>query len=340
MFDHKYNVLFASGLGIYSFLNIYFLDGDRLFAVNLAAIPLFMLILILCLSVWAINLFIQKFILENVSNFHPLLVQFGLGALGVLVLSFLSSEISGSLLGGPFRFSLQNFLLTAAFTSRINLFLNSVNAIYFFSEKLKQKAVEAEKLKSLTSEAKLVSLNSHLNPHFFFNNLSTLSVLIHEDVQLADKYLQKLSEIYRYILNNRGNELVRLNQELDFLNNYLDLLSIRFEQSLKFKVSIESYSSHFLIPPAVLQLLVENVVKHNYFTQKEPLEVKISSKGRRLSIWNKKQPKEVVDYSSGIGLQNISDRYRFLNLAITIDNAKDYFQVELPLIDDKELTFS
>ncbi|MBC6368573.1 sensor histidine kinase [Algoriphagus sp. AK58] len=340
MFDHKYNYLFASGLGVYSFLNIYFLDGDRLFAVNLTPGPLFLLILILCLTVWAINLFVQRFILTAFEKLHPLLVQFLTSAFGVLVLSFLSSEISGSLLGGPFSFSFQNFLLTAAFTSRINLFLNSVNAIYYFSVKLKQKAVEAEKLKALTSEAKLVSLNSHLNPHFFFNNLSALSVLIHEDVNLADKYLQKLSEIYRYILNNRGNELVRLSQELDFLKNYIDLLSIRFEQSLKFSLRIDPQSKHFLIPPAVLQLLVENVVKHNYFTQREPLEVKIFSERNHLTIWNKKQHKEVVDYSTGIGLQNISDRYRFLNQEIRIENASDYFQVDLPLIDDKELTFS
>ena len=325
---------------MYSFLNIYFLDSDRLFAVKLEATPLFILILLLCISVWIINWGVQNFFSAKITRFHPLILQFGSSAVGMVVLSFVSSEISGAVLGGPFSFSLQNFLLTLAFTSRINLFLNSVNAIYFFSEKLKQKALETEKLRSLTSEAKLESINSQLNPHFFFNNLSALSVLIHQDVKLADRYLQKLSEIYRYILNNRNNELVKLEQELLFLKNYLDLLTIRFDQSIRFQVDIEAEFNELLIPPAVLQLLVENVVKHNYFTQKEPLEVRIFSEGKTLKIWNKKQIKEVVDDSTGIGLQNISERYKFLKQRIRIENQTDHFLVEIPLIDVQEFTFS
>ena len=340
MFSTKYRYVFAVGLGVYSFLNIYFLDSDRLFAVKLEATPLFILILLLCISVWIINWGIQSYFSGKNARFHPLILQFGSSAVGMVVLSFISSEISGAVLGGPFSFSLQNFLLTLAFTSRINLFLNSVNAIYFFSEKLKQKALETEKLRSLTSEAKLESINSHLNPHFFFNNLSALSVLIHQDVKLADRYLQKLSEIYRYILNNRNNELVKLEQELLFLKNYLDLLTIRFDQSIRFQVDIEAEFNELLIPPAVLQLLVENVVKHNYFTQKEPLEVRIFSEGKTLKIWNKKQIKEVVDDSTGIGLQNISERYKFLRRRIRIENQTDHFLVEIPLIDVQEFTFS
>ena len=340
MFSTNYKYAFAAGLGVYSFLNIYFLDSDRLFAVKLEATPLFILILLLCISVWIINWGVQNFFSAKITRFHPLILQFGSSAVGMVVLSFISSEISGAVLGGPFSFSLQNFLLTLAFTSRINLFLNSVNAIYFFSEKLKQKALETEKLRSLTSEAKLESINSHLNPHFFFNNLSALSVLIHQDVKLADRYLQKLSEIYRYILNNRNNELVKLEQELLFLKNYLDLLTIRFDQSIRFQVDIEAEFNELLIPPAVLQLLVENVVKHNYFTQKEPLEVRIFSEGKTLKIWNKKQIKEVVDDSTGIGLQNISERYKFLNERIRIENQSDHFLVEIPLIDVQEFTFS
>lgn len=340
MFNNKYKYIFALALGVYSFLNIYFLDGDRLFAAKLDATPLLILILFLCFSVWMINWGIQSFYSYKSIKFHPLILQFAASAMGMVILSFISSEISGVILGGPFSFSLQNFLLTLAFTSRINLFLNSVNAIYFFSEKLKQKAVETEKLRLLTSEAKLESINSHLNPHFFFNNLSALSVLIHQDVKLADRYLQKLSEIYRYILNNRHNELVKLDKELLFLENYLELLTIRFDQSIRFKVNIDPDFNESFLPPAVLQLLVENVVKHNYFTQKEPLEVKIFSEGHALKILNKKQIKEVVDESTGIGLQNISDRYRFLNQRIRVENQTDHFLVEIPLIDAKELTFS
>lgn len=163
-------------------------------------------------------------------------------------------------------------------------------------------------------------------------------MLIHQDIHLADQYLQKLSEIYRYILKNKGNELISLAEEIDFLKKYLELLTIRFEDSLRFSLELKNSSFEKLIPPAVLQLLVENVVKHNFFTKKQPLEVSISSDGFFLKIHNKKQPKTVVDFSSGIGLQNISDRYRFLNSRIRIEDEQGHFLVELPLIDDKTLT--
>lgn len=340
MFGHPYRYWFAGILGVYSFLNIYLLDGDRLFAVSVDVWPLFILIFILTFSVWIINRQIEKLISKITSGIHPLILHFGLSVISVVMLAFISSQITGLILGGSFSFSSQNFLLTSAFVSRINLFVNCINAIYFFSSKLKAKALEAEKLKTLNSEARLESVNSQLNPHFFFNNLSTLSVLIHQDAHAADQYLQKLSEIYRYILKNKHNELIPLSEELDFLKKYLELLTIRFEESLKFSLDIRNSSHRKLIPPAVLQLLVENVVKHNYFTRREPLDILLSSDEFFLKIYNKKQPKEVVEFSTGIGLQNISDRYMFLNAKIRIEDEADYFLVELPLIDDKTFTFS
>ncbi len=340
MFSHRNGLWFAALLGIYSFLNIYLLDGDRLFAVALEPLPLFLVIFTLTLSVWYANRLIEKSFSSRFTKIHPLIIQFGISVIFSVILALFSAQLTGLILGGPYSFSLQNFLLTSAFTSRINLFLNCINAIFFFNEQLKEKAIESEKLKTLNSEARLQSINSQLNPHFFFNNLSTLSVLIHQDPKAADRYLQKLSEIYRYILKNNGNELTQLAEEIDFLKKYLDLLSIRFEDSLKFSLDLKNSSFQKLIPPAVLQLLVENVVKHNYFTRKEPLEIILSSEGTSVKIYNKKQPKEVVEFSSGIGLQNISDRYRFLNCDIRIEDETDYFMVELPLIDDKTLTTS
>jgi sensor histidine kinase YesM len=340
MFSHRFSHWFAGVLGIYSFLNIFLLDGDRLFAVAVDPLPLFILIITLTFLVWYSNRLIERFLAKKQPSVHPLILQFGVSIAVVLLLAFVSAQITGGILGGPFGFSFQNFMLTAAFVSRINLFLNCVNAIYFFNEKLKEKAIEAEKLKTLTSEARLESVNAQLNPHFFFNNLSTLSALIYQDAHAADQYLQKLSEIYRYILKNKTNELIPLSEEVDFLKKYLELLTIRFEKSLDFSLEISPDSLQKLIPPAVLQLLVENVVKHNYFTRKNPLEIRISSDDFALRIYNRKQPKEVEEYSSGVGLQNISERYRFLNHKIRIENEMDHFQVELPLIDDQTLTTS
>lgn len=292
MFSNRFSHWFAGLLGIYSFLNIFLLDGDRLFAVAVDPLTLFILITSLTFFVWYGNLLIERLITKNQSSIHPLILQFGISIILVLFLAFFSSQVTGIILGGPFRFSFQNFMLTTAFVSRINLFLNCLNAIYFFNKKFKDKAIEAEKLKTLTTEAKLESINSQLNPHFFFNNLSTLSALIYQDPMAADQYLHKLSEIYRYILNNKSNELILLGEEVDFLNKYLDLLGIRFEDSLKFSLSLSHQSLQKFIPPAVLQLLVENVVKHNYFTRKKPLEISITSDEEFLRIYNKSSQKK------------------------------------------------
>ncbi len=332
MFSHKYKFLFIAFLAIYSFLNIVILEGDRLFQAELPKDYLFYTILFLSALVWLSNLAIQKWITTKVLKPYPLVIQFLLSLVAVIIICLISVELTVLILGGPFEFTTQNLLLTSAFAFRINLFLNSINAIYYFSKKYKEKAVEAEKLKTLTSTARYEMLNNQINPHFFFNNLNTLSTLIHADTEKADQYLQKLSEIYRYILSNKDSELVSLSQELKFLNDYIELLSIRFQDSLSFQLNIDKESYNKFLPPAVLQLLVENVVKHNYFTKQEPLIVTIKSKDHKITILNKIQKKDALEHSNGIGLKNISERYEFLGENINIRNQSDIFEVELPLI--------
>ncbi len=334
MFNSPYKYVFPGLLALYSFLNIKVLDGDRLYQADLPQDKLFYIILFLCYAVWFINALLETLSIKTLFKVNPLIIQFGLSLIGVFLISVTSIFLIQEVLGDPFSYTFQNLLLTSGFAFRINLFLHCVNAILFFSKRYKEKAVEAEKLHSLNVEAQLVSLNSQINPHFFFNNLSTISSLIHEDPKLADEYLQKLSIIYRHILSNKDKELISLKEELHFLDNYITLLSIRFQKSLKFSKNISSECEDLLLPPAVLQLLVENVVKHNYFTEKEPLIVTITSDCEQIIIHNKKQEKEVVEFSSGIGLQNISERYAFLNKDIEIIDANDYFQISLPLIHE------
>lgn len=332
MFSHKYKFIFPGILALYSFLNIIILEGDRLFQADLPIDALFYIIFILCYLVWFSNWGIEKLINSKFKRIHPLISQFFISSLSVLIISLLSVSLTTFFLQEPFSYSSPNFLLTSGFVFRINLFLNCVNAIYFFNKKYREKALEAEKLHSLNVEAKLESLHAQMNPHFFFNNLSALSVLIHENVKLADAYLQKLSNIYRYVLKNKDQELVILSDEIDFLNNYIGLLSIRFQNALTFKIDIDKRSLNYFIPPAVLQLLVENVVKHNYFTSSEPIEVIIKSDEDYILIRNKKQLKDSVEFSSGIGLQNITDRYKFLGKEILLTDEMDVFMVQLPLI--------
>jgi sensor histidine kinase YesM len=340
MFNNRFKFILPGLLGLYSFWNIVTLEGDRLFQADLPTKDLFAVILVLSYAVWFANWTTEKFLISKITLLHPLISQF-LGSLVLVsIIAFGSVELTGLIFGGSFGLSYQNLLLTVGFTYRINLFLNCVNAIFYFNKKFNEKSIETEKLKTLNIQAKLESVNTQLNPHFFFNNLSALSVLIHEDVNQADAYLKRLSIIYRYILNNKNQELVTVAEEIDFLKSYLELLEIRFKDSLSFDLQLESDCSEKMIPPAVLQLLVENAVKHNYFTIKEPLEIQVKCSCEQIEIWNKKQLKPSKEKSTGIGLQNISDRYRFLDLSILIEDRKDSFRVVLPLIETDEHTFS
>jgi len=340
MFNNRFKFILPGLLGLYSFWNIVTLEGDRLFQADLPIKDLFAVILVLSYAVWLANWTLEKFLISKLVSLHPLISQF-LGSLVLVsIIAFCSVEFTGLIFGGPFGLSYQNLLLTIGFTFRINLFLNCINAIFFFNKKYNEKSIETEKLKTLNIQAKLESVNTQLNPHFFFNNLSALSVLIHEDVNQADAYLQRLSIIYRYILNHKNQELVTVAEEFDFLKSYLELLEIRFKNSLSFDLQLASDCPDKMIPPAVLQLLVENAVKHNYFTLKEPLEIQIKCSCKQIEIFNKKQPKTNKEKSTGIGLQNISDRYRFLNSSILIEDRKDSFRVVLPLIETDEHTFS
>ncbi|MDN3202569.1 sensor histidine kinase [Algoriphagus sediminis] len=340
IFGHRFNWLFAGLLGIYSFLNIVILEGDRLYQVEASNQSIFFVILGISYSIWFGNFLIERKLLPLYTKFHPLLIQFiaSFALAGIVAMG--SVAISGITLGGAYSFVGKNLLLTGGFAFRINLFLNCVNAIVFFNNRFQQKQIETEKLKTETIRAQVGSLNAQLNPHFFFNNLNALSELISSDVKAAEKYLQNLSKIYRYVLQNNSNELVSLHQEMNFLNSYLDLLDVRFGDSLDIELEDFDKKNEVFIAPVVLQLLIENIVKHNFFTSKKPLKVVVGKVGESISVWNEKQKKNVVEESMGIGLKNIIERYAFLNREVIVNDLDDSFQVLIPLIHQHEDSIS
>ena len=336
MFSHRYKYLFILFLILYSFLNISVLNGDRLNQVELPSNYLLLVISYLCLGVWFINLLIDRYIIPKVKGIHPIALQFILSVFGICILALLSFTFTAGFIGYPFSMEFKNLTLTSAFLFRVNLFLNTLNAVYHFNNRFKQKELEAEKLRMDTLNAKYELLNNQINPHFLFNSLNTLSSLIHQDAQKADRFLQKLSETYRYLLLNRENELVTLKEELNFIEEYCDLLMIRFEHSIHIAIDIKQELDDHRIPPTVLQLLIENVVKHNFFTEQKPVTIEIKSVGENLLIQNNIQKKKVNNYSSGIGLKNISERYKFFEQSISIKEEDNFFKVAIPLIKTKK----
>jgi two-component system, LytTR family, sensor kinase len=177
-------------------------------------------------------------------------------------------------------------------------------------------------------------LRTQINPHFLFNNLNTLGSLIYIDQDKASAFLHKLSGVYRSILEYRDKEVITLEEELLFFDQYKALLEIRFEKMLYFSITIPKTLYAKKMIPLTLQMLVENAIKHNVLSQNKPLTISIECVNGYLLVENNFQPKEVMEYSSGLGLKMIENRFAYLTkLPVLIDKTSAHFLVKLPLID-------
>ena len=177
-------------------------------------------------------------------------------------------------------------------------------------------------------------LRSQMNPHFIFNSLNTLSHLIEAKPVKAKQFNDNLADVYRYILQNKAQDLVLLKEELIFLQNYFALLKIRFEKAVQMKVDVDEHKTdHYLIPPISLQILVENAIKHNEFSDKMPLTIDIKLANDELVICNPIRKKTLRKPSSRIGLQNLQERYRLItNKEIMVKEDEKEFTVILPVL--------
>jgi sensor histidine kinase YesM len=194
-------------------------------------------------------------------------------------------------------------------------------------------AIEAEQLKSVKIASQYQSLKDQLNPHFLFNSLNALSNLVYESPDKSAGFIQQLSKIYRYVLDVQQEELVSLEKELEFAENYLSLQKIRFESNMEYFIDVHKTSGYFL-PPLSLQLLLENAIKHNIASNENPLKIMIEQTSDSLIIRNRLQPK-LTQTNTGkrIGLANIEKRYALLSdKAPKITKSEKEFIVELPLL--------
>ena len=158
-------------------------------------------------------------------------------------------------------------------------------------------------------------LKQQINPHFLFNSLNVLTSLIKLEPDLAEKFTEHLSKVYRYVLENKDNDLVNLQTELDFLDAYIFLLNIRFMDKIEVKVNIQEEKKNLLILPLALQLLIENAIKHNSMSKKNPLKIEIFiDNENKLNVVNNLQERESHMASTGVGLKNIEHRYKLLEM--------------------------
>ncbi|MCS3797747.1 sensor histidine kinase [Niastella sp. OAS944] len=195
---------------------------------------------------------------------------------------------------------------------------------------------ESERLKQINMNSQYQFLKDQVKPHFLFNSLNTLASLIGSDAERAEKFVMEMSAVYRYLLSKKETELALLRDELKFLNSYVLMLKTRFADSLQMQIDIDEQEYEYLLPPFVLQLLVENAVKHNVVSREMPLCVTITNDDKHnLIIANNIQRKRKPEPSERTGLTNLITRYQLLKkeeqLCITDDG--EVFRIVLPLIE-------
>jgi len=204
----------------------------------------------------------------------------------------------------------------------------------FFYYKYRQEfKVKEQKIIAGTASAKFDALKNQLDPHFLFNSLNVLTSLIEENPRQAQKFTTSLSKVYRYVLEQKNKDLISVKEELQFAKTYVQLLKMRFEDSIVFEIPDESQDPEAKIVPLSLQLLLENAVKHNVVTSERPLHIKVFEQHGSLVVQNNFQEKQVVKKSSGVGLQNIKQRYAILtDKQIAIEKDSINFSVRLPML--------
>ena len=194
--------------------------------------------------------------------------------------------------------------------------------------------VQAERQKKENIISQFETLKNQVNPHFLFNSLNALSMLVLEDSKKAEQFIHKLTKVYRYVLDYRDLNVIPLGEEIHFLDNYLFLQKIRFEAGLDVEIQVSPDVLSLQVPPLSLQLLVENAIKHNIISQSQPLHLQIFSDEKELVVKNNLQLRSEKEDSTGIGLENLKRRYSLLSKQTpTFTEEGEYYQARIPLLD-------
>jgi len=226
-------------------------------------------------------------------------------------------------------------LLNLTQSAVTSIFILGLSEAFYYNELLRKSEKEKEELLLINLHAQYDSLKQQVSPHFLFNSLNSLSSLINIDPKKADKFVEEMSQVYRYLLQSNQQGLTTLRRELDFITSYLHLLKTRFGDGLQVDVAVDEAAQQLMIAPLTLQLLVENAVKHNEVSTAHPLMLRIFTQGHdRLVVSNNLQRRSITVPSEKVGLANIIARYRLLNHPYVEVRETEYeFSVLLPLID-------
>lgn len=215
-----------------------------------------------------------------------------------------------------------------------SLFYFIIHHLQMLKEK-QEHSLEIAALKQAQLKANISSLKEQLSPHFLFNTLSTLSTLTQE--KNVKDFVDELANVYRYVLLYKEANTVKLQKELEFIDAYLHIIKTRMENALQVEISLAGNIQQSQIPPFTLQLLIENAIKHNIASRAKPLKIKLYNEaGDYLVLSNNLQHKNAAQNSTGIGLNNVRQRYQLLfDKEIIIEKNADSFTIKLPIISNE-----
>ncbi|MFO7659267.1 MAG: sensor histidine kinase [Bacteroidales bacterium] len=233
-------------------------------------------------------------------------------------------RLMGHILGSSFMVLTINFIIVGAYYSQ-------------FLAKYWMKSIQnEEKLKQESLIAKYEALKNQVNPHFLFNTLNTLTGIVEKDQQQATKYIKKLADTYRYVLEQKEKETVKISDELEFINDFIYLQKMRHGEGVAFQSEIDDPNG--LVAPLSIQILVENAIKHNIVSDEQPLMIKLQDDHEFYILKNNLQKRKVVQVNAGTGLENLIRRYEYLaEKKPEIIETGDEFIVKLPKIEVKKI---
>lgn len=249
------------------------------------------------------------------------------GILVMFILACIQQFLLTHLHFGPvmLMFEVRGILVNITFYMFIHLLYQSYHN--------QQVGIELERTKADNLGSQYELLRQQVNPHFLFNSLNTLKYMAESGDGHTVDFILKLSNFYRFTLDSRKMDLIPLSEELEILNTYMFLLKARFEDGIDLSVAIDPAHHQSLLPPFTLQLLVENCIKHNIVSLDRPLHIRVHSEGEFILIENQVQLKITPESSTGMGLENINQRYiHLLNRKIEILATETLFTIKLPVI--------
>lgn len=296
---------------------------------------------VIYLSNAALFIFLDKKFAEERFSLKRLIIGFS-SSIPLTVLMIFNLRLVDEVLISKISFG--DFLKTQTFGSYFQTIITTIiisliiHVIYLYKT-YQETRLKEQKVIAGTANARFESLKNQIDPHFLFNSLNVLSSLIEENPDNAQKFTASLSNIYRYVLEQKDKELVSLEEELTFAKTYMNLLKMRFENSISYDVVSNVEIQEAKVVPLSLQLLLENTIKHNIVSENKPLSIKIYIEKNYLVVENNLQKKEVLSDRRGVGLQNIVNRYALISeRKVLVEQTNEFFKVKIPILTKQIVT--